>query len=652
MNAPWQMLEDNVIEGRYHLEQFLGAGGFGAVFRANEVVRDRLIRKLAIKLMEVNDCDLQLQELETALNVQHPNLIRCFSCGETTLRKQSFLFLLMELAEHSLAQRLSRGTLTTEETRQLLQDVAAGLAYLHAQQRVHRDLNPGNLFWAEGRWKIGDFGLTRQMGNGSQGMTSNLAGAPGFAPPEAYQGRFTPASDLWSLGIVAVYALTKNLPFNFRTAEELHRCVIDCDLSIPPLPNPLMDIVRGCLSSDPRRRWNATQVIAALSTASPSPSAPRQAPAPEQDDLSSERFGANYYANLRDLLKVQDWYAADKETNRAMCQVMDRQKEGWLRVEDIQKFPCPDLRNIDRLWVKYSNGRFGFSVQKQIYVECGATLDGKYPGDEIWRKFGDRVGWRKDSNWLSYSDLNPPFSSPQEIFPCWGVWWRIFFGGEWGWGYSSLARRLVDCNRPSPGQASPSPSAPSQAPAPSPLRSNLADPQPASTPQPTKPPVPPPPEEDDLSSERFGANYYAKLRDLLKTQDWKAADQETSRTMCEVMDRQKQGWLDVEHIQKFPCQDLRNIDRLWVKYSNGRFGFSVQKQIYVECGAKLDGKYPGDKIWEKFGDRVGWRRDGNWLDYSDLNPSLSSPQGIFPVVLACGGWGVWGFFSRAETCRL
>ncbi|UIE39458.1 GUN4 domain-containing protein [Leptodesmis sichuanensis] len=146
--------------------------------------------------------------------------------------------------------------------------------------------------------------------------------------------------------------------------------------------------------------------------------------------------------------------------------------------------------------------------------------------------------------------------------------------------------------------------------------------------------------DDDLTSDRFGANYYAKLRDLLKDQDWKAADQATADRMLRVMDRFKESWLDVEHIQKFPCQDLRAIDQLWVKYSQGKFGFSVQKKIYVECGAKLDGNYPGDKIWEKFGDRVGWRKNGKWLGYSELHPSLSSPQGIFPAMAVCSfGWG-------------
>ncbi|MGB3135244.1 MAG: GUN4 domain-containing protein [Nodosilinea sp.] len=81
--------------------------------------------------------------------------------------------------------------------------------------------------------------------------------------------------------------------------------------------------------------------------------------------------------------------------------------------------------------------------------------------------------------------------------------------------------------------------------------------------------------------------------------------------------------------------------RLWVKYSNGKFGFSVQKQIYVECGARLDGNYPGDKIWYDSCDRVGWRKSGKYLHYNDLqaNPSLS-PTGEFPAP-----WPRWRGYS-------
>jgi len=134
--------------------------------------------------------------------------------------------------------------------------------------------------------------------------------------------------------------------------------------------------------------------------------------------------------------------------------------------------------------------------------------------------------------------------------------------------------------------------------------------------------------QDDLGSEK-GVDY-TKLRDLLKAGKWKEADQETADRMLEAMG--KGSWWDVEaeDLLNFPCKDLKTLDQLWVKYSNGKWGFSVQKRIYVECGAKLDGKYPGDKIWRDFGDRVGWRKDGSW-QYDQLTFDLSiSPLGEFP----------------------
>ena len=73
-----------------------------------------------------------------------------------------------------------------------------------------------------------------------------------------------------------------------------------------------------------------------------------------------------------------------------------------MRLKDAENFSCQDLRTIDKLWVKYSNGNFGFSVQKQIYQSVGGT---KEYDSKVWRKFGDKVGWRKGGQWLHYSEL-------------------------------------------------------------------------------------------------------------------------------------------------------------------------------------------------------------------------------------------------------
>ena len=170
-------------------------------------------------------------------------------------------------------------------------------------------------------------------------------------------------------------------------------------------------------------------------------------------------------------------------------------------------------------------------------------------------------------------------------------------------------------------------------------------------------------DQDDLSSERWGANYYAKLRDLLAAKDWKAADQETAQRMCDVMVRQKEGWLRVEDIKNFPCQDLRNIDRLWVKYSNGKFGFSVQREIWQSCGSPTD----YNKNWEKFGVVVGWRNKGvfgmgaDWLSYSLFTFDLIAPKGHLPamrwrgvwnegVAVMLRGWGVGMAARGIDVC--
>ncbi|MFQ4138189.1 caspase, EACC1-associated type [Nodosilinea sp. PGN35] len=170
----------------------------------------------------------------------------------------------------------------------------------------------------------------------------------------------------------------------------------------------------------------------------------------------------------------------------------------------------------------------------------------------------------------------------------------------------------------------------------------------------------PQPETDNLSSERFGANYYAKLRDLLAAQDWRAADQETLDRMREVMSRQNEGWLRIEDIKKFPCLDLGNIDQLWVKYSKGKFGFSVQRDIWYNCDRPAE----YETAWNKFTVAVGWRTKGvlgmgsKWLKHSQLTFDFTAPKGHLPSerVGSCRHWlegnSRHSLFSRYGDCRL
>ena len=109
---------------------------------------------------------------------------------------------------------------------------------------------------------------------------------------------------------------------------------------------------------------------------------------------------------------------------------------------------------------------------------------------------------------------------------------------------------------------------------------------------------------------------YQPLETYLQNGQWREADEETYKVMLKVADREEQGWLDPDSIDNFPCEDLRIIDRLWVNYSKGKFGFSVQKEIYESLGGTKD---YNEKVWKNFCEHIGWKRKGgNYLNYSDL----------------------------------
>ena len=167
---------------------------------------------------------------------------------------------------------------------------------------------------------------------------------------------------------------------------------------------------------------------------------------------------------------------------------------------------------------------------------------------------------------------------------------------------------------------------------------------------------------DILSSERDID--YTRLRDLLKAGNWKEADQETLAVILKAAGREEAEYLTIEAIESFPCADLHTMDQLWLKYSGGQFGFSLQKEIWLSVGGEL-GEY-NNATYELFGLRVGWRdRNGvkilrGWTKYDDLHFSLTwAPVGHLPT-LASGKnmrfeqlnfWGIRSdFFSRMDSC--
>lgn len=159
---------------------------------------------------------------------------------------------------------------------------------------------------------------------------------------------------------------------------------------------------------------------------------------------------------------------------------------------------------------------------------------------------------------------------------------------------------------------------------------------------------------------------YTELANLLRAGKWEQANRKTLTVMLKVVGRQ--DYLDSKSIEGFPCKDLLTIDKLWVKYGEGRFGFSVQKRIWESL------KHPDlEDQCRDFGNQVRWRKEKEWLMEMDkLTFNLSDPKGHLPWIIEVLmdtnnkikrkaeypirtkriGEELRDFFSRLETCKI
>ena len=178
------------------------------------------------------------------------------------------------------------------------------------------------------------------------------------------------------------------------------------------------------------------------------------------------------YSALENVLRwnrtINEWRGADELTAKLMLKVPGRENNSWLRYEDIKQFPCEDLRTIDQLWMHYSNSKFGFSIQKQIWLECGGEIGKDYFYDhEGFRKLAAKVGWYhpQKAEWRTYTEFMNSTKNAQNALPASLPCRYANSHGEFRFDMctsegslfskpiglhvyiSSLAQRLIECNR-------------------------------------------------------------------------------------------------------------------------------------------------------------------------------------------------------------
>ncbi|REE97363.1 serine/threonine-protein kinase [Thermomonospora umbrina] len=258
---------DLVLDSRYTLAERLATGGMGEVWRG---VDELLNRPVAVKLLRqehVSDEHARARfraEARYAAALQHGGIAQVYDYGEHDDRA----YLVMELVSgEPLSRILARnGGLGAETTLDVVAQAARALQVAHSAGIIHRDVKPGNLMvTGEGTVKITDFGIARGQNAGTLTQTGMVMGTAHYVSPEQASGRpITPATDLYSLGVVAYECLTGHPPFDAEQPVAI--ALMHVREVPPPLPDGVPDAVRALvdvlLSKDPEERPASAREVA------------------------------------------------------------------------------------------------------------------------------------------------------------------------------------------------------------------------------------------------------------------------------------------------------------------------------------------------------------------------------------------------------
>jgi serine/threonine protein kinase len=236
--------------GRYIIDDPVGAGGMGEVYRARDA---RLNRVVAVKVLPAHlssdpeGCRRFEREARTLATLSHPHICPIYDVG----REENRDYLVMEFLEgETLARRLARGPLAIAEVLRYAIAIAEGLAAAHAHGIVHRDLKPANVMLTTTGLKLVDFGIARTepaVSGATATVEGSVIGTYEYMAPEQMQGLAVDArADLFAFGVVLQEMLTGE-PSLARSATKSR------------IPAPLERFVAHCLAKQPEDRWSSAQ---------------------------------------------------------------------------------------------------------------------------------------------------------------------------------------------------------------------------------------------------------------------------------------------------------------------------------------------------------------------------------------------------------
>ncbi len=255
MSDMWKRWEGQVADHKYQLQRFLGSTDHSVVFLAEFHDPDPKLTAIKFISADVTNRAQQIAAWKNAAELKHPNLIEIYGGGLCKMEETDLLYVAMEYAEENLSQVLPHRPLTVEETREMLNCIVDVLVYLHGRNLTHGHIKPSNVLAAGEHLKLSSdtifpVGETREM------RREHSA----YDAPELPQSAYTPAADVWSLGVTLVEAFTQQpavLPFDEQADPIIP----------PPVREPFLEITRHSLEREPRLRWSSAKIAERLNPA-------------------------------------------------------------------------------------------------------------------------------------------------------------------------------------------------------------------------------------------------------------------------------------------------------------------------------------------------------------------------------------------------